>query len=242
MGYHDHETVEVSVVFHGQGEFHYGETKLKIDTGHVLFVPANVSHRFVSRSSIRFGVLQFPILNEQINRYITLFSQKNHPQIVRLNCVDLQDYESFFYLWLRFASRIVNYDDPAIATWILLILQLLKQYKKSIQKTASINKTGEYLQSNLKSAVTIQKLARMAGLSESAFRKKFHEVYGMSPKQFQQKSKLTEANWLLRSSNHPIQFIAEQIGFQTVHSFSRWFRNRQGVSPSEWRNGQQGKA
>jgi transcriptional regulator GlxA family with amidase domain len=78
-------------------------------------------------------------------------------------------------------------------------------------------------------------LAQSASLSESGFRKLFKKAYGVTPKQYQQSCRMTEAKWLLRSSGKSIQGIAELIGFKNMHSFSTWFQQQEGKPPSEWR-------
>jgi len=64
------------------------------------------------------------------------------------------------------------------------------------------------------------------------------KVHGMTPKQYQQMSKMTEAKWLLSSSDKDMQAIAEAIGFEQLHSFSTWFKKLEGSSPTEWRKAQ----
>ncbi|PYI56274.1 helix-turn-helix domain-containing protein [Paenibacillus flagellatus] len=107
-------------------------------------------------------------------------------------------------------------------------------------QAVSIASAADYIRERPGAEISIRQLAGMAGLSESTFRRLFHETYGVSPKQFAQRCRLAEAQWLLRASAKPVRYVAEQTGFQSIHAFSAWFQRTVGLTPSEWRKRQGG--
>ena len=74
------------------------------------------------------------------------------------------------------------------------------------------------------------------GVSYSNFRKLFKEYTGISPALYQQDLKLQRAKELLSTTGMSIKNIAYQLNFDSPDYFSSKFRNKTGVSPSNYRN------
>jgi AraC-like DNA-binding protein len=239
MPFHRHESYEISAVLDGKGMFQYDEEICSLEAGHVVLIPPNRPHRFWTQGSIRFGVLHGNF-NKEAKELFHSIVTTDRPRILQLSSMDLDMYESLFRNWLRAISQPLREREKVVDTWIRLFLVTLLQNAESRSKPLSILNAADYIRMNLKQVLPMQELAKLSGLSESSFRRLFHETYGVSPKQFLQQSRLTEAKWLLRSSNKSIQHISEQIGFLSIHAFSSWFQKIEGNSPNEWRKLQQG--
>lgn len=85
-------------------------------------------------------------------------------------------------------------------------------------------------------AYDLEALARRLGMSYSGFRSRFRERTGSSPRQFQLQIRINRARALLTQTDLPVAEIAEQMGFSSLYYFSRFFKQKTGVSPSEHRN------
>jgi transcriptional regulator GlxA family with amidase domain len=59
----------------------------------------------------------------------------------------------------------------------------------------------------------------------------------MAPLEYQIALRLRRAMHLLESSNVPVAQIAEETGFQSLSYFSKFFHDRTGQSPSQFRRG-----
>ena len=81
----------------------------------------------------------------------------------------------------------------------------------------------------------LQALAADARLSISHFRKLFRETHGESPRDMQTRARMQKATELVLHSSWSITEIAHQLGFSTVHNFSRAFTREIGVSPQGYR-------
>lgn len=60
-------------------------------------------------------------------------------------------------------------------------------------------------------------------------------VFGQTVKDMVLERRLLEAKRLLRFTIRPVEDIGREIGFEDPAYFSRFFRRRMGVSPSDWR-------
>jgi AraC-like DNA-binding protein len=125
---------------------------------------------------------------------------------------------------------------------IILLTILCREYEKLqtiIGKNASNDKffmdTITYMVTNYNKQLTIDELSKNAGLSRTAFIKRFRDTTGMSPKQFVTYIRISEAKKLW-SSNLSITKIAEKTGFYDSAHFMKTFTAVTGLSPSEYRN------
>ncbi|WP_164821461.1 helix-turn-helix domain-containing protein [Paenibacillus koleovorans] len=242
MPYHSHVSIEISTVLDGGGGFAWGadEEAHVLEPGDVVLIPSSILHRFWTKGAIRFAVLHAGHFNKEMTELFHTIVPEDKPRILHLSAMDLDMYESMFRNWLRAVSQPLREREKVVNTWIRLFLLTLLQQSDAKTKPLSVMNAAEYIRTNMKQALPIQELARLSGLSESSFRRLFHETYGVSPKQYLQQARLTEAKFLLRSSTKSIQLISEQIGFLSIHAFSSWFQKMEGTSPNEWRKQQQG--
>jgi len=84
-------------------------------------------------------------------------------------------------------------------------------------------------------AYTLSTLAQAAGMSRSAFARRFREVYGNTPFEFLQAVRLRAGARLLRSAELPVEVVASTVGYSSRSHFSRAFRAAYGVDPSRYR-------
>jgi AraC-like DNA-binding protein len=81
---------------------------------------------------------------------------------------------------------------------------------------------------------SIKKLSQTCNMSESYFRRKFTETYGISPKKYLCNLRLAMAKRMLRDGRKNITEISEKCGFASVYHFSRAFKLSIGESPKEF--------
>ncbi len=81
---------------------------------------------------------------------------------------------------------------------------------------------------------TLAEMARVGGLSRSAFAKHFSELAGMTPFEFLRSLRLDAAAERLKRGE-PVKALVEDIGYRTLYSFAKAFRARYGTSPAAYR-------
>jgi len=82
----------------------------------------------------------------------------------------------------------------------------------------------------------IPRLARVALVSQAHFIRTFRETFGETPHRYLQRRRVERAMFLLRHSHQPITEIGWDIGFSSLGTLSRTFRDIVGESPSTYRN------
>jgi transcriptional regulator GlxA family with amidase domain len=64
----------------------------------------------------------------------------------------------------------------------------------------------------------------------------FRLYTGVAPHKYFMELKIMRAKELLLATDKSIKEISFELGFQSIHYFSRIFKNKTGVSPSEFRH------
>ena len=81
----------------------------------------------------------------------------------------------------------------------------------------------------------VPRLARIAHVSASHFIRTFSATFGETPHRYLQRRRVERAMYLLGQTRHPITDICFEVGFTSVGTFSRTFREIVGESPSQFR-------
>ncbi|MCP5536283.1 MAG: AraC family transcriptional regulator [Akkermansiaceae bacterium] len=98
-----------------------------------------------------------------------------------------------------------------------------------------VHEARQYLLKHSAETIDMEGLAKTLGLSYSRFRAVFKEHTGKAPNQYQIDIRMNKARELLRHTKLPVSGIAEHTGISCVYYFSRLFKNREGCSPSAYR-------
>ena len=99
-----------------------------------------------------------------------------------------------------------------------------------------INKTFDYIESNLENPMTLEELASIANFSKFHFNRIFLSIVGETPFQFILRVRLEKAATLISSNkSKSISEIAHKCGFSDISIFSRNFKCYFHVSASHYR-------
>lgn len=78
----------------------------------------------------------------------------------------------------------------------------------------------------------VEDVARLAGMSVSAFHRNFQAVTAMSPIQFQKQIRLQQARLLLAAHPNDVTGVGHRVGYDSPSQFSREYRRQFGEPPS----------
>jgi AraC-like DNA-binding protein len=83
--------------------------------------------------------------------------------------------------------------------------------------------------------LTVDDMARAAGLSRGHFTRTFTQVFGESPHQYLLTRRLERAAALLRTTDWPVSRICFAVGLGSLGSFTTSFRRMFGRTPTAYR-------
>ena len=81
----------------------------------------------------------------------------------------------------------------------------------------------------------VRGVAAVAHLSEAHFIRSFRAVFGETPHRYLQRRRVERAMFLLRETDRTVTEICLEVGFTSLGTFSRTFREIVGQTPSAYR-------
>jgi AraC-like DNA-binding protein len=96
-----------------------------------------------------------------------------------------------------------------------------------------ISRAIGWIRGNYAEPMRISDLARLSGLSPSAFHRRFRAVTTMSPLQFQKRIRLQEARSLLVAQAGDVAGVGHLVGYDSPTQFSREYRRLFGAPPGQ---------
>ncbi|SCB59451.1 Transcriptional regulator GlxA family, contains an amidase domain and an AraC-type DNA-binding HTH domain [Rhizobium aethiopicum] len=98
-------------------------------------------------------------------------------------------------------------------------------------KSDRIQKALEFARNNLKSQLSVEKLAEAAHLSPRQFSRAFRAETGQSPAKAVENLRLEAARLMMEQSRHPIEVVADETGFADRERMRRAFLRAFGQPP-----------
>ncbi len=98
-----------------------------------------------------------------------------------------------------------------------------------------IQKARMQMRTNVEKNIDLQQLAKQYHISYANFRKMFKKYTGMSPRQYHLELKVMRAKELILTSDKNIKEISDELNFDSIHYFSRYFKQKTGYSPTKLR-------
>lgn len=93
----------------------------------------------------------------------------------------------------------------------------------------------KYISENIQSSqLSNTYLAKKIGISEVYLRKLFLTHYNITPKQYILDIRIRKAKQMLRDTPFSVAAIAEECGFSNVYHFCRSFKQRTGLTPTQY--------
>ncbi|MFN3988353.1 MAG: helix-turn-helix transcriptional regulator [Rhodocyclaceae bacterium] len=95
--------------------------------------------------------------------------------------------------------------------------------------------TALWIDAHAQQSISLESMAREAGLSPFHFLRSFSKVLGVTPHQYLVRTRLRRAARLLTEDDRPITEVAFDAGFADLSNFIRTFHRAAGMSPRSFR-------
>lgn len=236
---HHHErSIQVDVIAGCQGRLYIDDQWLgfESDIGHIAY-PGQTHGYALEKRNKNAVVYHFKLLLD--------------PEI---ECVREQTLPRASELGER-AGKIVSIAENARQSWgdpssprvtaAIQMLQLLAAWPTSRHALGAVNThdvddhvevAATMIESALDDPPSLEELAMASGISGRHLTRLFVASTGMTPARYATVRRLDRAKLLLISRRTPIADVADELGFASPATFTRWFRMNEGRTPTEFRD------
>jgi len=224
-----------------------------LEDGQLLIYAPNAYHTGNTPTDATLDIITFDadadILTELYNTPITpTFSQRQLLlDIVKDGCEMFERVSpESGYKGMKLRDGTDLYDLQSLKNRLeLLLLDIYRTYTtnaNSAEATTALRHKKEYeavsayIEAHLTEGLTLERIARDNSMSVSKLKVLFHSENGGGAIAYIIDRKLERAKILLREEEFSVTETAFSLGFSSVHYFSRLFKKKNGISPTEWVN------
>lgn len=237
---HWHRSVEIFAVLEGHLEFYINEEDTHLESGDFIIVNSNEIHSIQAKDVNRTVVLQIPL--KVFEKYYTdhQFICFTHGERAQ----DAQVLELIKEMYEVYGKKQNGYELKVQSNFYMLIYLMVTQYRKTevsaeiIRRRKNLSKLSvitNYIKDNYTKEMSLEGLAEIFGYSPAYLSRMFQKYAGTNYKAYLQSVRVEYAFRELRNTSRSISEIAENNGFADNRAFSKAFRKKYGILPSEYR-------
>ena len=252
---HFHNCLEIGVCHTDSGFIEFNNTPVSFRAGDMTFISRNVPHTtysskgeaslwsyiFIQPDELLKGVFDdsYPyaeVFVDMLQNFQLILNRDQYPDIYNILSMIMYELE----------HKGVNYQLSVKGLVLSLFMKLMRIHSankgteltnKDIHENAIvISPALDYIKENYMMNFPMEELADMCHLSQTHFRRVFHEIMNTSPLNYLNTTRILQSCILLRTTEESILSISEQVGFRSVSSYNRHFSEIMGTQPSEWRH------
>lgn len=213
---HTHSYGQLILPIKGNLKIKTNEKSLILNKQQIFFITPNCEHLFSADKINEFLVLDIPINYLQNDDMTKIIGGKE---------LELDDkWEAIKYLFL---TEINNNNSSRINNLFLYAYELMI----SKNKFASV----EYIEKNYPNNIDLKKLANIEHYNPNYYTEWFKNNIGMSPSDYIKKLRINKSKELLINTGLSILQIGESVGYKYNSSFTRAFKDIEGITPNEFR-------
>lgn len=203
----------------GQITYYHNGKKYVQDKEHAIILPQNASYFLTGDKKGLFPVINFYCAKKLCDSF-EVIECKNPDSL-------LKDYEKLRDLMVFDRNR-----AKELSLFYNIIYKLTQQDENKIEVLIPAIK---YIEKNYNNPnITNEILAGLCNVSEVYFRRLFTGKYAMTPKQFIVNIRIEKAKQLLKEGQMNIGEVAKRSGFTNPYHFSRIFKEKVGITPTQY--------
>lgn len=208
----------LSFCIDGQITYTHNGNEIVSDKNHAVILPKGQTYTLYGNKTGIFPVINFQCADFLCDTVVSLPIQNPNTYI--------KDFEQIKALSLFNGNR-----TKMMSIFYDMLYRLSSQNTNNSVITPAIT----YLERNYNNpSLTNAELAKQCNISEVYFRKMFAKHYKTTPKQYIVNIRISKAKILLAENSLKINTIAERCGFSNQYHFCRVFKEKTGLTPTEY--------
>lgn len=234
--YNDEKTEYCNLVLvrRGQGIFTCGKNKCVVTPGDLVYFPQGSKRSMrTSGDKLVFRSINFKYTFNSDDKALELpFDFVRH--------IDDRTFMSRIeYLFSQIQKHYISLSGDSefemryFATKLIYMLLTEKENGLSFSQRSMIDNSVKYMTEHLSERITLERLAEISGKSISYYGKEFKKALGISPIEYLLHIRTEYAKKMLENGVSVTE-TSRMCGFENLYYFSRVFKKRENISPSEY--------
>ena len=243
-GKHWHRSIEIFAVFEGRLTFYVNEEKRFLKKGEFILLNSNEVHSILSPEPNKTIVLQIPLKLFE-NYYIEgsqflLFTHQKREQDGEIMRLLREMYEGV-------CQKEIGYEWNVQSGFFKVLYLLINFYRRqeipkelvrNHKKMDKLSMITSYIRDNYKKELSLEMIAEVFGYSPSYLSRMFQKYAKTNYKAYLQSVRLEYAFQEFVNTDHTVAEIAMNHGFPNSKAFSKEFRRKYRMLPSEYKKRQ----
>ncbi|WP_017470795.1 AraC family transcriptional regulator [Amphibacillus jilinensis] len=229
----------------GEGLLEFADQRLILEEGRGVLLAPYTPHKYHPNydKTSQWSTVYLTFSGAAIDRILNAL-QMNYSAVYR------ETEPNLFYHFIKQTFTFIEAEQPYrslidydLSAKLYEFMILIKKYGKlddrlsTIQSYDKIRPIVEWLERVYPKNIGLLEISEQANISSQHLNKLFHDTFGMSPYSFLVQLRMREAKRLLLTDVHlTLKDIAQQVGFNAVSHFVTTFKNREGITPKQYRD------
>jgi AraC-like DNA-binding protein len=145
----------------------------------------------------------------------------------------------FDYLLENVQKGNTNFESGAMVTIVKMLTEILAHssngFKSPKSRIKQIDRGIDYIEKNYQKNISLKEIANHACLSPYHFSRSFKKTTGYSPYEYLIYFRINIAKLLLKTTDHPVEEIGTEIGFESTSNFIKTFKQLEEMTPLKYR-------
>ncbi len=146
----------------------------------------------------------------------------------------LEDLVELYTGILPYREMLISQKLHAILTMLLTSASFYRESAEKIPE--NLGWLLKYMQNSYHRHLTLDALSEFSGISKPHLIRLFHKYVGCTPREYLIQLQIEHARQLLETTDLTVRQIGIMVGVEESNYFSRLFKLKTGMSPTEWRN------
>ncbi|NLK28196.1 MAG: AraC family transcriptional regulator [Clostridiales bacterium] len=221
-------------ILEGEGTVLVEDKQFIAKKGDVYILHRQSNHEYFSGKTNPWTKIWFNAKGSLIDSLIQVYKLNN------VNHIENCDMGTYFFQILNLAKQSKTSNPDFLKKASLLFYEMiLSLYPNVHTETQTYTKEAgilkEHLDQNILNKVELKDLSQLIYHSNSQTIRIFKKAFGVTPYQYLMNQKLELAKLILLNTNKSIKEISSELKYYDEHYFSKYFREKVGMSPMAYR-------
>lgn len=237
---HHHQVYQILYALENEGEVTLNGESFNFNQDHVAVIAPYSNHSIISDSKLTVLVLEFEetILDASVRERL-LYPFFNQSKLIELNLFDAGELRQLLRKMLYEQSHGKEINLLAMKIFLSeLLLTLARSLQEPQMMDANIlraERLRNYIDSHYFEIITSNDISAKLGISTRHINNIFKEQYKMTPMQYLTGVRMERVRKMLIETEKDIVSICFEVGFESLSTFYRTFKNATRMSPNKYR-------